>query len=369
VAGVAGLVCSGVAWNYVANTVWFGNSRGPKTVNETVSTDFQPRSVWTRLCRGTVLTVYDTIWVPGSAKDKYASLVSKTVSALGGRERIADDDLIYYMFDRKSMTPRKGLGLLGIVFFLPGVAVAATRCLGRNSFGGIAVSSERFNTTVLVTMTIGSFVLCHLLLRWQSIGMLRIMFPFMIAGAPLTAFLLPNRWTKRLALALLAVSCAMFFTFWLGHVSRRHGWSDRPSLHWIVRLQNDHAMLAHYQWKDQAPCDLTIREDYSMREIYQVLLAGMRQPCAIGFVGHQDSDSTYLFGSRYQNRVVPLVDARNPGALIEPPSNLDYLAAADRFSTIRPWAATHGFEEIFSATNSKGEMLILFQKSKDPISH
>jgi len=362
VAGLAGLICSGVAWNYVANQLWFGNSRGPKTVSETVSTDFQPRSIWTRLCRGSVLTVYDTIWVPGSGKDKYASVVSQTVHLLGGLDRIADDDQTYYMFDRKSMTPRKGLGLLGIVFFLPGVAVAVARCLSRNSFSGSWGGSERFNTALLAAMTVGSFVLCHLMLRWQSIGMLRIMFPFIVAGAPLTASLLESRWAKLIALALLAVSCAMFFTFWLGHVSRRHGWSERASLNWIARLQNEHSMLARYQWKDQAPGDLTIREDYSAREIYHVLLAGIRQPCTIGFVGHQDSDSTYLFGQRYQNRVVPLVDARNPAALIEPPPNLDYLVASDRFSTIRPWAAAHGFEEIFNATNAKGEMLVLLQK-------
>ena len=362
-AGLSGLVCSGVAWNYVANKLWFGNSRGPKTVSETVSTDFHPRSIWTRLCRGTVLTAYDTIWVPGSAKDKYASLVSNTVKVLGGQDRIADDDETYYMFDRKSMTPRKGLGLLGIIFFLPGIAVAAARCFSRRSFGGSWAAPERLNTALLVSMAMGAFVFCHLLLRWQSIGMLRIMFPFMIAGAPLTARLLAGRWTKLLALGLLLVSSAMFFTFWLGHVSRRHGWSDKPSLKWIARLQNDHAMLARYQWKDQQPRDLVIREDYSSREIYQVLLAGINQPCTIGFVGHQDSDMTYLFGPGYRNRVVPLVDARNPGPLIEPPLNLDYLVAADRFSSIRPWVAAHGLEEVFNATNAKGELLVLFQKS------
>jgi hypothetical protein len=122
-------------------------------------------------------------------------------------------------------------------------------------------------------------------------------------------------------------------------------------------------MLARYQWKDQQPRDLVIREDYSSREIYQVLLAGIHQPCTIGFVGHQDSDMTYLFGPGYRNRVVPLVDARNPGPLIEPPVNLDYLVAADRFSSIRPWVAARGFEELFNATNAKGELLVLFQKS------
>ena len=188
------------------------------------------------------------------------------------------------------------------------------------------------------------------------------MFPFLIAGAPLTAPLLESRWSKVAALVLLLVSSAMFFTYWLGHVSRRLGWSEHPSLHWIKRLQNEHGMLVRYHWRNQTPSDLTIREDYTYREIYQTLFGGIHQPCTIGFVGHQDSESTFLFGSRFQNRVVPLVDARSPGLLLEPPSDLDYLIAVDRFSTIGDWARDHGYEQLFKAANDKEEMLVIFEK-------
>jgi len=359
---VVGLLCSGVAWNYTSNKLWFGSSRGDKLVSGTVATNFHPREIWTRLCRGMVLTVYDTIWVPGWAKIKYASLCEKTVKLLGGLDHLADDDDSNYTFDQKSLTPRKGLGLVGIVFFIPGVALGGVRCLQRNRLTGAWPDPEQFNRALLVAMTLGSFALCHLMLRWQSIGLLRIMFPFIIAGAPLTAPFLEGRWGRLTALGLLVVSSAVFFTFWLGHVSRRLGWSGHPSLKWIAKLQNDHGILLRYQWNDQAPCDLNVREDYTYREIYQKLVEGIRQPCRIGFVGHENSECVFLFGARFQNRVIPMVDGRSPDRLLEPPSDLDYLVAADRFASIRPWAAAHGFEEVFKATSAKGEMLVLFQK-------
>src|SRR5262249_40305469 len=156
-----------------------------------------------------VLIAYDTIWLPRIARSKYASLCEATVKALGGKKELAEDDEYYYFKD-KAIVPSKGLGLLGIAFFLPGVMLACARCFRGGSFGHFFESGPRFNMTLLVLMTIGSFFICHLVLRWQSIGMLRLMFPFVVAGAPLAALLLEKRCLRLPAVVLLVISGAIF---------------------------------------------------------------------------------------------------------------------------------------------------------------
>ncbi len=374
--GFAGLLCSGVAWNYTANKLWFGNSRGPQIINETVSRDFHPRAIWTRLCRGTVLLIYDTVWVPGSACSAYASLCQKTVSLLGGQAELAEDN-IYYSFRPTTRTARKGAGLLGLTFFLPGVAWALLRCLRPGQACATrldslaesdphSVPNTRFNLALLVILTLGSFLMCHLVLRWQPIGMLRLMFPFLIVGAPLASLLLEPRWAKVAALVLLLVSAAMFLTLWFGNVSRRLGWQDHPAARVIARLQNYHRMPVQYKWRDQPPCDFFAEEDYTYREIYERFLAGINQPCHLGIVGFMNAECAWLFGSRFQNRVIPLVDARTFEAINDPPEDLDFVVAVDKFSEIGPWAERHGFKPIFEASSAGNKLLLGFEKVRKP---
>ena len=351
---VAGLLCSGVAWNYSANRFWFGSSRGPASISETVSKDYHPRAIWTRLCRGGVLLAYDTIWLPKSARASYVTLCEGTVRILGGQQRLSEDD-DYYSFQPETLTTRKGLGLIGMAFFLPGVGVAAYRCCFRRS-----TVPAWYDTALLVIMTAGSFALCHMILRWQGIGVLRLMYPFAIAGAPLASLLLEKRWLRGIALTLLVVSSAMFSTFWLGNVSRKQGWHGQGFSKWIARLQNSHVQPVQIQWDAKPGRELAMQEDYTYRELYEELLTGMRQPGTVGLIGHMNAECNFLFGRQFQNRVVPLVDSRASDRIIEPAEDLDYLVAVDKFSEAGRWAEAHGFRQIFKVSNAGRDMLVAF---------
>jgi hypothetical protein len=357
--GVAGLLCSGVAWNYASNKLWFGRAGLPPVIRTTVSTDFHPRAIWTRICRGAVLMAYDTTWVPKSARGKYAWLCKQTVKVLGGQAKLSEDDH-YYAFNEETITPLKGLGLMGIVFFIPGLVLASAQLVSGNGFNPGVYSTAAFSKAMLSGLAIGSFVMCHLVLHWQAIGLLRLMFPCVIAGAPLAAFVLEKRWTRIPALLLLFLSSTMFLTFWVGQISRRMGWSERPSLQFLARLQNNHTATVRYQWKGQAPAQFQQREDYSYREVYAKLLEGLHRPCALGFVGNANQQCLELFGADSKNKVVPLVDSRNENDLIDPPSDLQYIVAVDKFSELDNWAKLHGFEEIFSCSDQKGALLRAF---------
>jgi hypothetical protein len=364
--GIAGLLCSGVAWNYVSNKLWFGQAGLPPVIRTTVSQDFHPRAIWTRICRGAVLVAYDTIWVPRSARAEYVSLCEQTVKALGGRAKLGEDDH-YYSFSGEAITPQKGLGLLGIVFFIPGLIMALVQLLSGDGFGGGHLTAAAFNKTVLIGLAVGSFVMCHLVLHWQAVGLLRLMFPFVVAGAPLAAFVLERRWPRIPALALLLLSSTMFVTFWTGHISRRMGWSDRPFLKPLSRLQNNHSGTVHYQWTGQLPGEFQQREDYSFREVYAKMFEGLHQPCTLGFIGNPNQQCLELFGPSSQNRVFPLVDSRADDKVMEPPADLDYVVAVDKFSQLSDWAKLHGFEQLFSCSDAHGELVQVFGKA--PLSH
>ena len=274
---------------------------------------------------------------------------------------MAEDDE-YYSFKPEALTPRKGLGLMGIVFFLPGVALASVGTWFKRRPDSVPPPAARFNTALLVVMTLGAFLMCHLVLRWQRIGVLRLMFPFLIAGAPLCGLLFSKRWLRMAALGLLVVSSAMFLTLWLGNISRRLGWGDKEAFKLLARLQNYHELAVQYQWNGQAVSQLKMQEGYTFREIYDKLLEGLRQPCSIGFVGSMNAECAYLFGRKFQNRVVPLVDSRAFDRILEPPANLDFLVAVDRFAGMSAWAAAHGFQQVFEASGPNGVMLVAFEK-------
>jgi hypothetical protein len=352
-AGLLGLLCSGVAWNYGSNKIYFGEKGMPRLMKSTISHAYGPRDIWTRLCRGAVAIIYDTVWVPKSARDTYKRASELTVKALGGKSSLAEDDN-YFLF---KPDPMKGLGPLGIVFFVPALIAGCAQ-----SVRASRARSGSVNVATLTALSIASFVMCHVILRWQSIGMVRLMFPFVIAGAPLAALLFEKRVIRVCALGLLMVVSAVFFVYLSGVVSRRLDRSDGAFFKAIAKLQNQHATLLHYRWDDKPAREVIRREDFNLHEVFAIVLAGFRQPCTIGFIGNENSECLYLFGQQAQNRIVPLVDAREEEQIMEAPTaEIDYVVAADRFERAKTWAETHGFEQIFTCSDEKGEVALAFK--------
>jgi hypothetical protein len=360
--GVMGLLLSGIAWNYIGNQVWFGNSRGPKLITDTLARDFHVRAIWTRFCRGATLLLYDTIWCPSSQKGNYIRLCQATTRAFGAKDVLSEDN-DYFSFNEKSISPRKGLGLVGIGLFLPGLVYAAYGLFAQSSSRGKESRVNTFNTALLFGASVGSFLLCHLVLRWQPIGLLRLMFPFIISGAPLSALLLERQWLRVTALVLLLVSSGMFLIYSLGIASDRLSLGEHKIFKSITRLRNDHGTTVEFQWKNSPPRQLVMREDYTSREIYLELMKGLRQPCSIGIVGHKNAECEFLFGERLQNRVIPLVDSRSFDQILEPPEDLNYLVAVDKFAEVQKIAEKHGFTSFFTVTNASGPMLVAFERA------
>jgi hypothetical protein len=352
-AGLVGLLCSGVAWNYSSNKIYFGEKGMPRLMKATISHVYAPRDIWTRLCRGAVAIIFDTVWVPKSARDTYKRVSELTVKALGAKSSLAEDDN-YFSF---KPDPMKGLGPLGIVFFVPALVVGCAQ-----SVRAWRARSGSVNVATLTALTIASFIMCHVILRWQSIGMVRLMFPFVIAGAPLAGLLFEKRVVRSFAVGLLMMVSAIFFVYLSGVVSRRLDLRDGALFKAIAKLQNQHATLLRYRWNDQPTREVVQREDFTLREVYTVVLGGFRQPCTIGFIGNENSQCLYLFGNQAQNRIVPLVDAREEEQIMEAPTpELDYVVAADRFDRAKTWAETHGFEQVFTCSDEKGQVALAFK--------
>ena len=90
--GTAGVLCSGVFWNYAWNFKWYGNIGGPPAMRELlVSRDQSIPSVWTRCCRGAVLFLFDVTWLPRSADKTYEAVCQKAVGFLGGQKELTED--------------------------------------------------------------------------------------------------------------------------------------------------------------------------------------------------------------------------------------------------------------------------------------
>jgi hypothetical protein len=346
--GGMALVCSGVLWSYVSNQLWYGNVRGPEFMQNHITREFAFKPAWTRLSRGAVLMVFDTIWVPKSAQKTYADLCGKAVRLLGGQEQL-DEDEVFYNFDENTRTPLKGCGLAGIVFLLPGIAVGLKRCLEKKRFAVDQTASARLNLCLVLLFAIGSFAVCHAALHWQSIGLLRLMPVFSVVSAPLCALLLEKTWLRAVALGLLLLSTVMFLTYDLSMVGRRLGGADGNILfRMITRLEKNHSVTFEYQWQDRAPQKLQVHEDYTTREICQEFLEGITQPTVIGFVGGVNSDARWLFGRGWRNKIIPLVDDRNPDKLLEPPKDVEYLVfSGSNYSDPREWALQHDYSPLF----------------------
>jgi hypothetical protein len=348
-------VSSGILWNYISNQLWYGDYRGPQFMQGHLSGDFGFRAIWTRECRGAVLMAFDTIWIPQSARPVYAAACERAVEILGGQSKLAEDNAEFNSFDAQYRRPLKGCGWVGPLFLLPGLIVAAGRGLGIRRFTPSGTESTRFNTCLVLLFAVGSFVIPHAVLRWQEIGLLRLMPAFTILAAPLFALVLEKKWMRVAALAVLLVSTMMFLTYDLSMVGRRFDTSTRDGLfRKILRLGTQHGMTVEYQWGDQPSQTFFTREDYTSRSLCQKFLEYLPSPTVIGFVGGVNGETDWLFGPGYRNKIILLVDDRKPDQLLEPPVEVQYLLFAERRPGADAWASQRGFQQIFRAVPENG---------------
>ncbi len=275
--GIASL-SSGLLWNYISNQLWYGDYRGPEFMRGTLSEDFGVRAVWTRECRGAVLMAFDTIWIPQSARAVYAAGCERAVEILGGQRKLAEDNG-FNTFDAKDRRPRQGCGWVGPLFLLPGVILAAGRCLGIRRFTPGGTESTRFATGLLLLFAVGSFVIAHAVLRWQQVGVLRLMPAFSILGASLCAPVLEKRWLRAAALAVLLASTVLFASYDLSMVGRRFDTTTQDSLfRRILQRGTEHGMTVEYQWDNQPSQTFFTREDYTSRSVCQKFLEHVPSP-------------------------------------------------------------------------------------------
>jgi len=348
-------VSSGILWNYISNQLWYGDYRGPKFMQGHLSGDFGFRAVWTRECRGAALFVFDTIWIPQSARPVYAAACERAVEILGGQGKLAEDNVEFNSFDAQYRRPLKGCGWVGPLFVLPGLILAAGRYLRIRRFMPNGTESTRFATGMLLLFAVGSFVIPHAILRWQEVGLLRLMPAFTVLAAPLCALVLEKKWLRMAALAVLLVSTMMFVTYDLSMVGRRFDTSTRDSVfRKILRLGTEHGMTVEYQWDDQPSQTFFTREDYTSRSICQKFLEHIPSPTVIGFVGDVNAPTEWLFGPGYRNTIIPLVDDRKPDQLLEPPASVEYLLFAERRPGADAWASQRGFQPVFRAASDDG---------------
>lgn len=367
-AGMLGLIASGFIWNYASNRLWYGSWGGPTLLHEALSQERGPREVWTRVSRGTVLIAFDTICIPNSLQSRYVAFCRGVLKLVGARKELTEDTDFYGLPDR-ALAPRGGLGLLGIAFFLPGLGMAASRWVRSPKVAGHPDSLDRLAAGVLVLMAVGAFVLCHTVMRWQSIGLLRLTPAFLVIGAPLAALLLEPRWAKAAALGLLTASTGMFLLFDLGLMVRRwdsgHGGAVAKL---ISRIQKDHALSVDYQWEREPPRSLVLRESYSSREVYQQLYERLKTPGIFGFIGGLNSGCYYLFGKNFENRVLPLVDARTPDRIADPPPEVQYVVFADGDDLAGGWPEALHFRPYFRVTSGSQCLFAVYQREAGAMS-
>jgi hypothetical protein len=350
VSGMLGLLCSGVAWNYVQNAKWYGNPKGPPFMQAHLSKELNFHSVWTRVARGTILMASDWLYIPISARDAYATLCQKAVHVIGGKNKLGEDD-IFFNFEKEKISPRSACGLVGVIFLLPALVVSVQRMTGKSDSAGKVKSFHRINIALLLLFGLGYFLMCHMFLRWQSIGLWRLMPAFPVIAAPLFGLLMERFRYQLTALLMVIFSSLFFLTFDSGMMARRFASFDNNRfLKKLTEFGRQHSFKVEYQWMNESPQGLVIREDYSARQIQQKFLERVDHAAVIAFVGTVDSGAYYLFGRDFSNKLILLADSRNPDQLLTPPGNAKYLVFgrdckidADKIA----WASSHGYLLVF----------------------
>ena len=361
-AGLSGLLASGVFWSYASNHAWFGSWRGGQELKATVSRELSPRSIWTRVCRGGVTLLYDVVWVPGRWRETYAQVCVRTVRLLGGKEQLAEDDE-FYSFRQDKIRPGAGLGLLGFSVFAPGL-MAGMVCWFRGRRKIPVEGNGASNCGILVLLAIGSCFVYYTALRWQSIGLTRLMLAPIIVGAPLAALILERRWFRVVVAGVLCVSLAVYATYGFGLALRRANMPGRSWLaHKILSLQREHSLEIEYRWEGEPPRILRIKEDYTYREIYQLFFSRVTGPATVGYVSPFWGEGYYVFGNGLSNKVVSLSDSRHPERIAPPPPEVEFLMVAGygEIPSIDV-SVLHGFQRLFQASSGGKPIFIVYSR-------
>ena len=359
--GVLGLVASGVMWSYISNAAWFGDFRGGRELKDTVSTDMQPRAIWTRTLRAAVTTALDVIWLPSRWRESYSNVVVRTVRSLGGSDQLREDHG-FYSFAEPGPRPGMGIGLLGPCVFIPGVLAPLFGCFLGKKYR--ASAPPAFPTAaVLALLTLGSFVTICIVLRWQSIGTTRLMTSALVAAVPLTALLLDRTWMRLPAMALLVACLGLYSFAGAGNAIWRLDLAERSPVHaTIARLQNDHSLTVDYRWWDGRTGSLKLREDFTRRQIYEFMFTRMTQPTAIAFAGSFNTEAFYLFGEGFSNRVSSLVDSRKQQTLLPPPSGTQYVVLDESDFTTSERTLFNDFEAWLEVRQEGKPFFFVFKK-------
>ena len=360
-----GLLCSGTAWNYIGNIKWYGNPQGPPFMQKHLSQELDFHSAWTRVARGAILMAADLLYIPPSARDAYGTLCQKAVHVIGGKNELGEDD-DYYNFQKENISPRSACGLVGVIFLLPALVAGVQRMTGRGDSAGKAGSFHRINIGLLLLFGTGYFLACHVFLRWQPIGLWRLMPAFPVIEAPLFGLLLERFRYQLAALLLVIFSSMLFLTFDSGMMARRFASpDDNRILKKLIEFGRHHSFTAEYQWVNEPAHDLFIGEDYCSRQIPQKFMERVDRATVIAFVGGVNSEAYYLFGRDFSNTVIPLNDSRNPGRLLSPPENAKYLVFGERCKIDADkvaWASSHGYLLVFQVFVEKRCVFMGFKK-------
>lgn len=325
-----GLLSSTTLWSFVSNRLWFGDSRGPYAVHDTISEDFHPASIWTREVRGVVHSFIDPAWLPKSLRPPYAATMTGLVRVLGGRADLPEDDATY-CFAGKVLEPGSGLGPLGVLVLLPGILLAAVGVRGKPvPDESDPAPSAAWPRRVYAAVALGSFVLCYLFLRTQGIGITRLMVSCLVVAAPLMAWAFGWRWARLLGGGALAV-CLAWFAF--GSALKLSVVSPSFRATWLGqkadRVMGAHVSEMEIRWSGEPPQMVPLREPYSIREYYEQLLARVPPHSVLGSLSSIGAEEHYNFGADLSNQVFCLRDSRSPHTPAPVPPEVRYIVAED----------------------------------------
>jgi len=375
--GMVAVLCSGVPWNYAWNFKWYGNISGPSFLQGHLSHDRSLLSDWTKCCRGAVLFLFDITWLPRSADKTYETVCQKAVCLLGGRNELAEDD--NSLFNFQNLHPGAGIGLLGPLAVLPAFIYGTFRLLRLGYKPALENKIPEQTAFLLLLLFVTDYsLLSHVFLRSQNMGLWRLMPAFPVLAAPVCGFLLERRWWGMAILALAALCLLLQASANLAMMGNRFAENEHVSKlegsaivqKFFSKVGKRQPWEVECQWENEAPQKAIIHEPYSSREIALMFLQKATHPAVIGFAGGSLSDAYYFFGPDLSNRIVSLVDVRQPEQLLDPPTNADYLVFA-QFAEIEPvmqnlWAMRHGYRP-FLQVKREGECVFLsFEKNPDP---
>ena len=371
--GMAGMLCSGIPWSFAYNYKWYGNVSGPPFLQRHLSSDRSLPAIWTRCCRGTVLFFFDMTWLPRPMDKTYEAFCQKAARLLGGKGELAEDG---DFFNFRDIQPGEGIGLIGPLIVLPAFIYGLAR-LRRDRRGASLedwFSGHRDFLLLFLLVTSYSFF-CHMLLRWQSIGLWRLMPAFRVLIVPVCGLLLEKRWHRIAVLTLVGWCVLVSASANLAMVENRFA-ADRLEsesknngmLQTFFSLGGKRPPLeVEYRWENEAPKKMLLHEFYNSREIALMFLRRARHPAVIAFAGEVTSDAYYFFGPDLCNQITPLVDNRKPEQLLEPPTNADYLIFAQNY-VIDPvkqnlWAMRHGYKPFLQVNRERECLFLAFQKN------